>query len=104
VDALLQRGAVDDVAEAHEAIDRLSNLPADSPICQIMVLSMRTLLVRAGGDELTYPLACDGEIAWLPGASGVGRGDAVTQGGQFTAPRVTCGPGVARCRDNRRPA
>ena len=24
--------------------------------------------------------------------------------GQFTAPRVTCGPGAARCRDSRRAA
>ena len=46
VETLLERGADTDVAEAHEAIDSLPNLPADSPICQITLLRMRTLLAR----------------------------------------------------------
>jgi class 3 adenylate cyclase len=76
VETLLDRGAGDDVAEAHEAIESLPNLPADSPICQIMLLKMRTLLARASGDELTYrdrrdryramakSLGFDGHRAW----------------------------------------
>lgn len=54
VETLLQRGADDDVTQAHKAIDSLPNLPADSPICEIMLLRMHTLLARASGDELTY--------------------------------------------------
>ncbi|WP_445169519.1 AAA family ATPase [Mycolicibacterium sp. Dal123E01] len=54
VDTLLIRGADTDVAEAQGAIDRLPHLPADSPICQIMLLRMHTLLAKANGDELTY--------------------------------------------------
>nr|WP_319432994.1 adenylate/guanylate cyclase domain-containing protein [Mycobacterium sp. RTGN5] len=54
VETLLERGTDTDVAEAQTAIESLSDLPADSPICQIMLLRMRTLLARANGDELIY--------------------------------------------------
>ncbi len=55
-ETLLERGAEGDLAEAHEAIDRLANLPADqgSAIREITLLRLRALLARAYGDEAAY--------------------------------------------------
>ncbi|WP_286171525.1 AAA family ATPase [Mycobacterium sp. BK086] len=76
VDVLLDRTAPADVAEAREAVDSLWDLPADSPICQIMLLRMHTLLAKATGDEPTYrdrrdryramakSLGFEGHLAW----------------------------------------
>ena len=52
VEALLERGAEGDLAEAQEAIDRLANLPADhgSAMLEITLLRLRALLARARGD------------------------------------------------------
>jgi hypothetical protein len=56
VEALLERGAEGDLAEAQEAIDRLANLPADqgSAMCEITLLRLRALLARARGDDVAY--------------------------------------------------
>ena len=78
VEALLERGADGDVAEAQEAIDRLTNLPADngSAVVDITLLRLRTLVARARGDDLAYrdlvsryramaeSLGFKGHIAW----------------------------------------
>src|SRR5262249_37673545 len=54
VETLLERGAVGDLAEAQEAIDRLANMPAteDSAIPAIMLLRLRALLAGARGDDV----------------------------------------------------
>jgi hypothetical protein len=56
VETLLERGAEGDLAEAHEAIDRLANLSADdgSAMLQITLLRLRALLARARGDNVAY--------------------------------------------------
>ena len=55
VETLLERGAEGDLAEAHEAIDWLANLPADdSAMREITLLRLRSLLARARGDDVTY--------------------------------------------------
>jgi hypothetical protein len=56
VETLLERGAEGDLAEAHEAIDRLANPRADqgSAILEITLLRLRALLARAHGDEARY--------------------------------------------------
>jgi hypothetical protein len=55
VEALLERGAEGDLAEAQEAIDRLANLLADgSAIREITLLRLRALLSRARGDDVAY--------------------------------------------------
>ena len=56
VEALLERGAEGDLAEAQEAIDRLANLPAErgSAIVEITLLRLRALLARANGDGTAY--------------------------------------------------
>jgi hypothetical protein len=56
VETLLERGAEGDLAEAHEAIDRLANLPADERWAarDIWLLRLRALLVRARGDNAAY--------------------------------------------------
>jgi len=55
VESLLERGARGDLAEAHEAIDRLANLPDDgSAVRKITLLRLRALLARARGDEDAY--------------------------------------------------
>ena len=55
VEALLERGAEGDLAEAQEAIDRLAKLPDDgSAVREITLLRVRTLLARASGDEIAY--------------------------------------------------
>ena len=65
------------LAEAHEAIDWLANLPADdSAMREITLLRLRSLLARARGDDVTYrelvgryramaeSLGFEGHIAW----------------------------------------
>jgi hypothetical protein len=78
VEALLERGAEGDVAEAEEAIDRLANLLPDdgSAIRDIMLLRLRVLLARVRGDTVAYrdlvgryremaeSLGFEGHIAW----------------------------------------
>jgi hypothetical protein len=56
VEALLERGAEGDLAEAQEAIDRLANLPADqgSAMVEITLLRLRALLACARGDDVAY--------------------------------------------------
>jgi hypothetical protein len=56
VEALLERGAEGDLADAQEAIDRLANLPADqgSAMVEITLLRLRALLARARGDDVAY--------------------------------------------------
>jgi class 3 adenylate cyclase len=56
VETLLERGAEGDLAEAHEALDRLANLRADqgSAILEITLLRLRALLARAHCDEARY--------------------------------------------------
>jgi hypothetical protein len=56
VEALLERGAEGDLAEAQEAFDRLVNLPADegSAVLEITLLRLRALLSRARGDDVAY--------------------------------------------------
>ena len=85
VEALLDRGADGDVAEAEAAIERLASTPADEGLVirEIWLLRLRALLARAQGDDTAYralsgPLPRHGDIAWLRGAHGVGRGDAMT--------------------------
>jgi hypothetical protein len=53
---LLERGAEGDLAEAQEAIDRLTNLWVDdgSAMREITLLRLRALLARAHGDETAY--------------------------------------------------
>jgi hypothetical protein len=76
VETLLERGAEGDLAEAHEAIDWLVNLPADgSAIIEITLLRLRALLARARGDvgyrdlasryrAMAESLGFEGHIAW----------------------------------------
>ena len=56
VDALLDRGTEDDVAEAQTAIDRAAKLPADEGLVlrDIWLLRLRALLARARGDDAAY--------------------------------------------------
>jgi AAA ATPase domain/Adenylate and Guanylate cyclase catalytic domain len=85
VEALLERGAEGDLAEAQEEFDRLANLPAHgSAIREITLLRLRALLARARGDDVAYQdlvsryramaesLGFEGHIAWA---------DAMTVGG-----------------------
>jgi hypothetical protein len=78
VEALLERGAAGDLAEAQESIDRLANLRTDhsSAMLEITLLRLRALLARARGDDVNYrdlasryramaeSLGFDGHIAW----------------------------------------
>jgi class 3 adenylate cyclase len=78
VEALLERDADGDVAEAQEAIDRLAELSADDvwAIREITLLRLRALLTRARGDDVAYQdlvsryhamaksLGFEGHIAW----------------------------------------
>ena len=78
VEALLERGADGDVAEAQEAIGRLADLSADegSAMLEITLLRMHTLLARARGDDVGYrdlasryramaeSFGFEGHIAW----------------------------------------
>jgi hypothetical protein len=87
VEALLERGAEGDLAEAQEAIDRLANLLADdgAAMREITLLRLRALLARAQGDDVAYrdlvsryramakSLGFEGHIAWA---------EAMIEGGQ----------------------
>src|SRR5262249_44468043 len=78
VEALLERGAEGDLAEAEEGIDRLVNVRADqgSAVLEITLLRLRALLSRARGDNVAYrdlvnryramaeSLGFEGHIAW----------------------------------------
>ena len=78
VETLLERGAEADLAEAQHAIDGLVNLLPDggSAIGDIMLLRLRALLSRAGGDDVGYrelasryramaeSLGFEGHMAW----------------------------------------
>jgi AAA ATPase domain/Adenylate and Guanylate cyclase catalytic domain len=78
VEALLDRGADGDVAEAEAAIERLAAAPADEGLVirEIWLLRLRALLARAHGDEARYreyrdryrdmarTLGFEGHIAW----------------------------------------
>ncbi len=56
VQTLLERGAEGDLAEAQEAVDRLTNLWADdgSAMREITLLRLRALLARARDDAAAY--------------------------------------------------
>jgi len=56
VETLLERGAEGDLAEAHQMIDRLANLPATEGwvVRDITLLRLRALLARACGDDVAY--------------------------------------------------
>src|SRR5262249_1064067 len=83
VETLLERGTQGDLAAAQEAIDRLTNLPADegSAIRDVIVLRLRALLARARGDETSYRnyrdryrdlarmLEFEGHVAWAEAMS-----------------------------------
>jgi class 3 adenylate cyclase len=76
--ALLERGAEGDVAEAEDVIERLAVAPADEPrvIRDIWLLRLQALLARAHGDAAAYAelrdryrdkaktLGLEGHIAW----------------------------------------
>jgi hypothetical protein len=78
VEALLERGAEGDLAEAKAAIDRLADLLPDdgSAMGEITLLRMHTLLARARGDDVAYrdlvtryramaeSLGFEGHMAW----------------------------------------
>ena len=78
VEALLERGTEDDVAEAQAAIDRLAATPADdgSAMREITLLRVHALLAQALDDETGYrdyrdryramatSLGFEGHIAW----------------------------------------
>ena len=78
VEALLERGAEGDLAEADKAIDRLANLRADqgSAMLEITLLRLRALLSRVRGDNVAHrdllsryramaeSLGFEGHIAW----------------------------------------
>jgi hypothetical protein len=78
VEALLDRGADGDVAEAEAAIERLAVAPADEGLVirDIWLLRLRALLARAHGDDTTYrdyrdryrdmakTLGFEGHMAW----------------------------------------
>jgi hypothetical protein len=78
VETLLERGAEGDLAEAQEAIGRLTNLPAMEgwAVREITLLRLRALLARARGDHVAYrdlvsryremaeSLGFQGHIAW----------------------------------------
>ena len=78
VEALLDRGAESDVAEAEAAIERLAATPADEGLVirDIWLLRLRALLARAHGDDAAYrdcrdryrgmakTLGFEGHIAW----------------------------------------
>ena len=77
VEALLERGADGDLAEARGAIDWLAKLPDDgSAVREITLLRLRALLALARGDDIAYrelvsryrtmaeSLGFEGHIAW----------------------------------------
>jgi class 3 adenylate cyclase len=86
VETLLERGAEADVREAKETIDRSASLWPDdgSPVREIMLLRLRTLLAGARGDDVVYrdlvrryramaeSLGFEGHIAWAEAMAGSG--------------------------------
>jgi len=56
VEALLDRGADGDVAEAEAAVTRLADAPADDGLAmrEILLLRLHALLARAQGDDAAY--------------------------------------------------
>jgi hypothetical protein len=78
VEALLDRGADGDMAEAEAAIEQLAAAPADEGLVirEIALLRLRALLARSHGDaaayadfrdryrDMTKALGFDGHIAW----------------------------------------
>ena len=81
VEALLERGAEGDLAEAQEAIDWLENLPADgSAMLEITLLRLRDAAVPGPRRRCCLPglgesLPRDGGIAWLRRTHRLGGGD-----------------------------
>ena len=85
VETLLDRGADGDVAEAEAAIERLAAAPADDGSGYTRHLAAAAARAAGPGPRrrgrlprLSGSLPRDGDIAWLRGAYGVGRGDAMT--------------------------
>jgi adenylate cyclase len=78
VDALLARGADDDLAEAHTAIETLAAIPTDPGLVlfELPLLRLRAALAQAHGDQTTYrnfrdryrkmatELGFEGHIVW----------------------------------------
>ncbi len=56
VETLLERGTDGDVAEAEAAIERLATAPSEEGLAprDILLLRLRALLARAGGDDAAY--------------------------------------------------
>ena len=56
VEVLLDRGTEDDVAEADSAVDRVARLLPDEGLVlrDILLLGLRTLILRARGDDVAY--------------------------------------------------
>lgn len=89
IEALLERNADGDVAEAEELITQLAAAPADGSVVRdIWVLRLRTMLARARGDagyrDLRGRTPRVGEGPWLRGAYAIGRGDAMSSKGPGT--------------------
>ena len=85
VETLLDRGADGDVAEAEAAIERLAAAPADDGSGDARDLAAAAARAAGAGSRrrgrlprLSGSLPRHGDIAWLRGAYGVGRGDAMT--------------------------
>jgi adenylate cyclase len=78
VEALLQRGAEGDLAEAHAAIETLAAIPTDPGLVlfEVPLLRMRALLAQVRGDDVAYrdfrdryrkiatDLGFEGHMAW----------------------------------------
>jgi tetratricopeptide (TPR) repeat protein len=91
VEALLERDAEGDLAEAQAAIDRLANLLPDdgSAVRDITLLRLRALLARARGDDVGYrdlasryramaeSLGFEGHIAWAQAMIAGGESSAI---------------------------
>jgi len=83
VETLLERGGEGDVAEAHETIERLADLPAHDGSAgrEITLLRLRALLARARGDDVAHrdlvaryrtmaeALGFEGHLAWAEAMS-----------------------------------
>ena len=78
MEALLDRGADGDVAEAEATINRLAAAPTEDGLVvrDVLLQRLRALLARAHGDDVAYAhlrdhyrdtartLGCEGHIAW----------------------------------------
>ena len=101
VEALLQRGGDGDLADARAAIDRLAAVPTDPgfvlhEICAAAAAGAAGPCPRRRGRgyrEFRDRYRDDGDIAWLRGAHGDGRGDDMTAAG------VACGTCGTELRD-----